>query len=72
MLRKDLPGVMVFGPGDPMVPKIRNQYLKRILIKINRGSGKLSEIKTRIQEAINTFSKEKEFRKIRVVVNVDP
>ncbi len=72
ILRSKLPDVTVFGPGDPMVPKVRNQYLKRILIKINRGSGKLSEIKSRIYGAINSFSKEKEFRKVRIIVNVDP
>ncbi len=72
MLRDKVPGIMVFGPGDPMVPKIRNQYLKRILIKIYRGSGKLQDHKTNIQTVINQFSKEKEFRKVRVVVNVDP
>ncbi len=72
ILRKKLPGTTVLGPGDPMVPKIRNQYLKRILIKIDRGSGKLSEIKNRIQDAIQLFSKEKEFRKVRIIVNVDP
>ena len=64
--------IKILGPGEPVVSKIRNQYLMSILIKIPRDSGHLGEIKNKIAQAIHTVLKEKEFRSARIVVDVDP
>ena len=71
-LRHTLSGVRIMGPGEPVIPRIRNQYLMNILIKIPRGSPDLMEIKHRIQQKIGTLVKEKEHRNTRVIVDVDP
>ncbi len=68
----NLPTVKVLGPGEPMVAKIRNQYLMNILIKIPRNSGHLAEIRQRIQASISAILHEKAYRSARIVADVDP
>jgi primosomal protein N' (replication factor Y) len=64
--------VKILGPGEPLVSKIRNQYLMSILIKIPRDSGHLVDIKRLLMEQVNRLLKEKEFRSVRIVPDVDP
>ena len=71
-LRIAIPHTKILGPGEPIVSKIRNQYLMSILIKIPRDSGHLGEMKNKIADSINSVLKEKEFRSARIVVDVDP
>src|SRR5690606_35751449 len=71
-LRANLQGVRILGPGEPMVAKIRNQYLMTILIKIPRGRGNLAEIKHNIQSCIDRIAADKKFRNLRVIPDVDP
>ena len=62
----------VIGPGEPMVAKIRNQYLMSILLKITRGKGDLQQIKDKVQSHVSALSLERDFRNVRFVVDVDP
>ena len=71
-LNTSLPDVRVLGPGEPMVSKIRNQYLMNILLKIPRDSGYLTEIKQRIIQSIDLTLAQKEFRAARIIADVDP
>lgn len=71
-LREHLVGVKVFGPGEPMVAKIRNQYLMTILIKIFRGKADLHKVKEIIQEDMDVLLKEQAFRNVRIIPDVDP
>ena len=60
----------VLGPEFPPVSRIRNQYHKNILVKIpNKQS--LVKTKEAIIKINNSFSSVKDFRAIRVVLNVD-
>jgi len=72
LLQTHLQGVRILGPAEPMISKIRNQYLMNILIKIPRGKSDLGAIKAAIQNTILQLTKEKEYRSLRVVVDVDP
>jgi primosomal protein N' (replication factor Y) len=71
-LRQKLIGIKILGPGEPMISKIRNQFLMTILIKIPRGKGDLSQMKESIIHEIEALTKEKEYRSVRVVIDVDP
>jgi primosomal protein N' (replication factor Y) len=71
-LREQLSSVKIFGPGEPMISKIRNQFLLTILIKIPRGKADLPALKNRLQEVIQNILKIKEHRNTRIVVDVDP
>jgi primosomal protein N' (replication factor Y) len=72
ILREKFQTVKILGPGEPMISKIRNQFLMNVLIKIPRGHGDLSQMKNIIRHAIDEIQKEKEFRNVRFVIDVDP
>jgi primosomal protein N' (replication factor Y) len=72
LLRKTISDVRILGPGEPMISKIRNQYLMSILLKIPRGRGDLGGLKLSLHDVIYNLSKEKEHRNSRVIVDVDP
>ncbi|HTE30385.1 MAG TPA: primosomal protein N', partial [Chryseolinea sp.] len=71
-LRAILTGIRILGPGEPMISKIRNQFLMDILIKIPRGSSALAEIKHNILLHSQQLMKNKSFRNVRVLIDVDP
>lgn len=71
-LRRHLKSVKVLGPGEPMVSKIRNQYLMSTLIKVPRGYGELALIKSAILTHSEALLREKPFRNTRVIIDVDP
>ncbi|HEX6227267.1 MAG TPA: primosomal protein N' [Chryseolinea sp.] len=71
-LREILAGVKIFGPGEPMISKIRNQFLLSILIKIPRGKADLPYLKQNIHTIIQNLLKIKEHRNSRIVIDVDP
>jgi primosomal protein N' (replication factor Y) len=71
-LRTILRDIKILGPTEPIVSKIRNQYLMNTLIKLPRGQINLQAVKENISETINRLSREKEHRKSRIIVDVDP
>jgi primosomal protein N' (replication factor Y) len=71
-LHQRLIGTRILGPAEPMISRIRNQYLMSMLIKIPRGKVDLLNLKKDIQEAIDHLNREKEFRTIRCIIDVDP
>jgi primosomal protein N' (replication factor Y) len=60
----------VLGPEFPPVARIRNQYHKNILIKIPKQQA-LSKTKEAIIKINNSFLNIKDFRSVRVILNVD-
>lgn len=60
----------VLGPEFPPVSRIRNQYHKNILIKIPQQQS-LIKTKEAIVKINNSFLSVKEFRVVRVILNVD-
>ena len=71
LLKDKLREARVLGPGEPMISKIRNQFLMSTLIKIPRGKGDLNVMKANIAAVLETVTKEKEYRTIRTVIDVD-
>ncbi|AXG74318.1 primosomal protein N' [Flavobacterium arcticum] len=63
--------VPVLGPEEPGISKIRNQYIRTIMIKIPSGSS-LATNKSIIYKIITSFDAIPQYRVIRVSVNVDP
>ncbi|HEA22453.1 hypothetical protein LCGC14_1060120 [marine sediment metagenome] len=60
----------ILGPEYPPVARIRNQYLKNILVKIppKQSAKKTKVIIKRIEKSFNAVS---QFRSVRVIYNVD-
>ena len=72
LAKAGLKGIRVMGPGEPMISKIRNEYLLSILLKIPRDMGMLSEIKNRLQSMEEKIHQLKEYRSVKIVFDVDP
>lgn len=70
--RKSLAGIRIIGPGEPMISKIRNEFLNAILIKIPRNQGKLQQIKHTLQSLADRTLEDKMFRSVKIVFDVDP
>jgi len=60
----------VLGPEEPAISRIRNEYLRTILIKIPQNLP-LGNTKKTIQKILNSFEAVAQYRAIKVVVNVD-
>ncbi|WP_299781473.1 primosomal protein N' [uncultured Formosa sp.] len=63
-------GDSVLGPVDPPVARIRNQFHKNILLKIPQKQS-LGGTKKAIVRINNSFNSVKDFRSVRLIINVD-
>ncbi|MGO3154261.1 MAG: replication restart helicase PriA, partial [Mesonia sp.] len=61
----------VLGPEFPPVARIRNEYYKNIIIKIPPEHS-ISKTKGFIEKVKKTYDSIGSFKKIRVIINVDP
>ncbi|MDR7212376.1 primosomal protein N' [Flavobacterium piscis] len=62
--------IPVLGPEEPAISRIRNEYIRTILIKIPQNLS-LGVTKTSIQKMLNSFEAVAQYRAIKVNVNVD-
>ncbi|MCF7561638.1 primosomal protein N' [Sabulilitoribacter multivorans] len=60
----------VLGPESPPIARIRNQFHKNILVKIPKEQS-LSKTKEAIIKINNSFQSIKDFRSVKVILNVD-
>ncbi|WP_338356248.1 replication restart helicase PriA [Yeosuana marina] len=63
-------GSAILGPESPPISRIRNQFHKNILIKIPKKQS-LAKTKEAIIKINNSFLSIKDFRSVKVVLNVD-
>jgi primosomal protein N' (replication factor Y) (superfamily II helicase) len=69
VLRKNL-HTPVLGPEEPAVGRIRNEYIRSIMIKITPG-GQLEVTKKTIRKILDSFESVAQYRAIKVTINVD-
>lgn len=62
--------IPVLGPEEPAISRIRNEYIRTIMIKIPQ-SKPLGTTKKTIQKILNSFDVIPQYRTIKVTVNVD-
>jgi primosomal protein N' (replication factor Y) (superfamily II helicase) len=62
--------VTVLGPEEPPISRIRNEYIRTILIKIPQNTTLISTKKT-IQKILNSFEAVAQYRAIKIAINVD-
>ncbi|MDE3740702.1 replication restart helicase PriA [Maribacter polysaccharolyticus] len=60
----------ILGPEYPPVARIRNQYIKNVIIKIPLRQS-LPQMKNSIKRIENSFNAVSQFRSVRVIYNVD-
>ena len=68
---RNLFGNRVLGPEYPLVSRIMNYYLKQIMVKVERSASQ-TEMKKKLMQEIEEFSRLKEFNPLRLVIDVDP
>ncbi len=61
----------VLGPEEPLIERIRNQFLFDILIKLERDKVNVKAVKAYIQERINDILTDKGLRQVSIVADVD-
>ena len=61
----------LLGPESPLIPRIKNKYIKNILIKIPINKS-LKKSKQLLAKNLNSFSSVPIFRNIDVSIDVDP
>ncbi|MGL2964700.1 replication restart helicase PriA [Flavobacterium sp. RSB2_4_14] len=62
--------IPVLGPEEPAIGRIRNEYIRTIMIKIPNETSVQGTKKT-IQKVLNSFDVVSQYRTIKVTVNVD-
>ncbi len=62
--------IPILGPEEPAINRIRNEYIRTIMIKIPSNQPLQSTKKT-IQKVLNSFDLVAHYRPIKVTVNVD-
>src|SRR5687767_3357051 len=61
----------IIGPAEPVVNRIRNQYLMEMLLKLPRDTKLIAQCKRDLLEQVAILHNEKSFRSVTVVPDVD-
>ena len=62
----------VVGPAQPVIARLRNQYLMEVMLKLPKEAGMSIKYKKVIQHHINLLLSEKIYKSITIIANVDP
>jgi primosomal protein N' (replication factor Y) len=65
-------GEHIIGPESPYVSRIRNQYIKEMLIKVERNATYLNDLKKFIREQVFSTQTVTEFKRVIIFADVDP
>lgn len=71
MILRETQGKRVLGPEYPLVAKIKNFYIKAIMVKLEKDE-MLSDRKREIIKAIDRFKGSSVHKSVRVIIDVDP
>ena len=61
----------LLGPEYPVVSRVKNQYIKQMIIKISKDIN-ISKVKEFIKDTVESFKHEHEFKSVKVQIDVDP
>ncbi len=64
-------GNRVLGPQAPVINRIQNQYIKKILIKLEKKASPV-KVKQLMREAINSLQAQTKYRSVTFQIDVDP
>lgn len=70
-LKKDF-GNYINGPADPVVNRIRNQYLSEILLKLPKSTPLIQQCKHQIAQQIQIIQSTKRYRSVQIIPDIDP
>ncbi|HUR65658.1 MAG TPA: primosomal protein N' [Chitinophagaceae bacterium] len=64
-------GQYIVGPAEPVIGRIRNQYLNELLLKLPRDGKLITQCKKDLLEQIAILHQNKSFRSVTIVADVD-
>lgn len=64
-------GQRVLGPEQPLVSRVRNFYIKQIIIKADKHTA-IQKVKNALKETLTEFNATKEFKSVLIQIDVDP
>ena len=70
-LRKEFGNYMT-GPGEPVIARIRNQYIMELMLKLPKNGSTIAFAKQVIQQQRAIMQNERKFRSVTVVPDIDP
>jgi primosomal protein N' (replication factor Y) len=62
----------ISGPAQPMIHRIRNQYIWEILLKLPKDAALIQQCKTEIRQQTVIIQSNKRYRAVTIVPDVDP
>ena len=65
-------GNYISGPAEPLVNKVRNQYLQELLLKLPKDSQLIDRCKKEIEQQIVIIQTNKRYSQVKVIPDVDP
>jgi primosomal protein N' (replication factor Y) len=68
---KSLLGNRVLGPEQPLIARIRNYYIKQIIIKVEKNAA-IIKLKAVLKETIKDFNSQKNYKSVITQIDVDP
>ena len=70
-LHKDF-GSYLTGPGEPVVARIRNQYIMELMLKLPKNGSTIAFAKQVIQQQRAILQNDRKFRSVTVTPDIDP
>ncbi|HVK49091.1 MAG TPA: primosomal protein N' [Pseudobacter sp.] len=64
-------GQYMIGPAEPVVNRIRNQYLMELMFKLPKDTALITRCKQQIQDQIAVLHHDKRFRSVVIIPDVD-
>ena len=64
-------GSYIVGPAEPVIGRIRNQYLMELLLKLPRNGKTILQCKKDLLEQVAILHQNKSFRSVTIVADVD-
>lgn len=69
---KEFEDVLIVGPGEPAVSRVRNKYIREVLIKMHRSDQKNKMLKSKIRSLIQILGTQRKFASVQIHCDVDP
>ncbi|SFN60601.1 replication restart DNA helicase PriA [Paenimyroides ummariense] len=69
-MRNNINGILVLGPQEPSINRIRNQYIQIVLIKLPLNKP-VNVLKTAIQKSINSLETIGMYKSVKTTISVD-
>ncbi len=71
-IKKFIDSAAVLGPEFPAIGKVRNQYINRIILKLDRKGKQLLHQKNLLRNVVIELKSKKNFKSVNIIIDVDP